>query len=331
MILDSLHKNEIVVLSSDCIYSLGKGQDSQGKLNYQKSLTHDAFNDALKKFDLETICLKMKSDFNGDYYDLNDHPTSISNERPYYFWLIGEKKILNEYTLKLIRDMKGIVNSYSLSNNANEKQPYYTVLKETNKIGSFRQTDRSQLAVKNIEDIKYDNGQLQFAIAIDLSNVPVDSTYLKDVKNYKVPDGFIVKSVEEINKNKLSQRDRLILEKTPATHIITISATDKYSIQNLKIELSNQIPQWVFDSNSMNDQNIKDQLDKTFGFAYLVGGVSEAYSTQYPEQKSYFSINILINKDKTKSSPLTSIFITIFVIGLIVFIILILLKRRSQN
>lgn len=331
MILDSLNNKQIVILISDCIYSLGTGEGTIGKLGIQKSLTHDAFNDAMNKNDLETVCLKMNSTFKGNYFDLNDHPTFIEATRPYFIWIVGEKHLLENYYPSFIKDMTGIEKTYTLSSPSNESTLFYTVLKETNKVGFFKQTDRHQTDVRNIEDVKYENGQLQFSIAVDLSKMPVDSAYLINTKNYKVPDGFIVQSVEKINRNKISQRDMLTVEKTTATHFITVSTTDKYSIQNLTVELSNQIPQWVSDNSSANDVNIKDQLTQTFGIWYLIKGVKEAYETKYPTQKSYFLLPVSINKEKTGGSPLTTIFIWLAVIGVLVFIILILLKRRNQN
>ena len=332
MLLSTIRQNEIIILLSDCIYSLGNGKDSEGKLNYQKSLTHDAFNDAIKKSDLKTVCLKMTSSFIGDYYDLNDHPIPIHATRPYFIWIIGEKKLVNEYSPKFIKDIKGIENTYSLSSSSNEKQPYYTLLKEKNKIGSFKQTDRNQSDVRSIEDVKFENGKLQFAVAIDLHSVQADSIFFLNIKNYKVSPGFTVQSVEKVSRNNLTQHDWLMIESKPANYIVTIAITDDVPIQTLKIDLSNQIPQWVDETNSLDDSNVKSELDKTFGFGFLVRGVSEAYTTQFPNQKSYFpTLLIQISKDKAGGGQLQNIFISLFVVGTLIFIILIILKRRNQN
>ena len=298
VLLDSLLQNEIVILTSDCIYSLGEGDQTEGKLNIQKSLTHDAFNDAIKlrNNNLATVCLKMVSDFNGYYYDLNDHPTKINNNRPYYIWIIGKEDLIKEYYPKITKNMVGIKNSYYLSNFTKEKQPYYSVLKETKKIGTFKQADRNEKDVSSIKDIEFDEGTLQFAISIDLSNIPVDSSYLTDPKNYGLPNGFTLKSIDKIDRNILSQRDMVTVEKTKATHLITVSTTSKFTTQDLKLELLNKIPTWVEQSNSTDDRKVKDELDKTFGLSYLVQGVSEAYATQNPEQTSYFKIIVTIKK-----------------------------------
>ena len=337
MLLDSLHENEIIILTSDCIYSLGEGDETEGKLNIQKSLTHDAFNDALKarKNDLATLCLKMVSDFNGDYYDLNDHPTKINNKRPYYIWIIGNEDLVKEYYPKITKNMVGIKNSYYLSSFSKEKQPYYTVLKETNKLGKFKQADKNEKDVKSINDVEFDGaGTLQFAIAIDLGNIPFDSSYLTNPKNYVVPDGFIVKSIEKIDRNKLSQRDMVTVEKTTATHFVTVSSTSKFSTQDLKLELSNKTPTWVKKSNSPNDIDVKNQLDQTFGLSSLIQGVSEAYATQNPEQTSYFSINVSILKGKTGGGSFYSVSMIIFTILIIIaglFAVIAALKKRKEE
>ena len=298
MILDSTNQNNISILVSDCIYSLDKKNDTEGALEFEKSLTKGAFLEKSKQFGFATIVLKMKSKFTGNYW--NKHNSSVylnGASRPYYIWIIGSNEHINEFSKKIkTQSLKGFEYSYFLSNFTKEKQPYYTVLKETNKLGKFKQADRNEKDVKSINDVEFDGGTLQFAIAIDLGNIPVDSSYLTNPKNYVVPDGFTVKSIEKIDRNKLSQRDMVTVEKTTATHFVTVSTTSKFTTQDLKLELSNKIPAWVEQSNSVDDRNVKDELDKTFGLSYLVQGVSEAYATQNPEQTSYFKIIITIKK-----------------------------------
>lgn len=63
------------------------------------------------------------------------------------------------------------------------KQPYYTVLKQTNLSGKFKPANKGGNDVKSICEIEYDdNDTLQFSIAIDLSNIPVDSKYINESK-----------------------------------------------------------------------------------------------------------------------------------------------------
>lgn len=297
-ILDSTSKSDVSILISDCIYSLGKGKDTEGALEFEKSLTKGAFLEKSKEFDFSTIVLKMSSKFDGVYYDLNDSKTKLSKaNRPYYFWIIGNNQLIKSFQKNIdLKNLKGFEKSYYLSNNQESNQPYFTVLKETNKIGNFKPTDRKAKDLKSINEIEYDNGNLQFSIAIDLENIPVDKSYLMNIENYVVPDGYSINSIEKADRNKIERRDFLTVEKTTATHIITISTSNKFTLQDLNLKLSNKIPSWVEESNSIDDRDVENELDKTFGLLYLVQGVSEAYTTQNPNNKSYFNINIEIKK-----------------------------------
>lgn len=297
-ILDSTSKSDVSILVSDCIYSLGKGKDTEGALEFEKSLTKGAFLEKSKEFDFSTIVLKMNSKFDGVYYDLNDTKTKLSKaNRPYYFWIIGNNQLIKSFQKIIdLKNLKGFEKSYYLSNNEESNQPYFSVLKKTNKIGNFKPTDRKAKDLKSINEIEYDNGNLQFSIAIDLDNIPVDKSYLMNTENYVVPAGYSITSIEKVDRNKIERRDFLTVEKTTATHIFTVATSNKYTLQDLKLELSNKIPSWVKESNSIDDRDVENELDKTFGILYLVQGVSEAYTTQNPNNKSYFQIKIEIKK-----------------------------------
>ncbi len=298
IILDSTSQKNVSILISDCIYSLEKNKDTQGALEFQKSLTKGAFLEKSKEFNFSTIVLKMNSKFNGLYYDKNDKPTQLSDKsRPYYIWIIGSDKHIESFSKNIdLKSLKGFDNSYLLSNAVQDRSPYFTVLKETNKIGAFKQADRTAKDVTSINSLEYENGLLQFSIAINLKNIPVDQAYLINPENYIVPSGYTIKSIEKVNREKITRRDFVTVEKTIASHVITIATSNKFSVQDLELELSNKIPFWVETSSSLDDTNINNQLDKTFGLLYLVEGVSEAYKLQNPDNKSYFKINVTIKK-----------------------------------
>jgi hypothetical protein len=305
-VLDSTAANGISILVSDCIYSLKEIEDTKGSLGYQQNGTMEAF---LNKFraepssNLTTSIYKMNSNYNGKYYPY-DYKRSLGNfkdvknkERPYYIWIIGEDKNVNQFLEKVkIEDLKGFENSYYLSNSRENQQPFYTVLRTTNKIGKFRPTDKKSSEIKSINEIEFDNGLFQFSVAVDLKGIPVDDAYLKDTRNYNKPDGFSIISIEEIDINKLDKNDYTRISKTNASHFITIQFNRDYDFQDLNLELSNKIPSWVEESSSIDDRDVENELDKTFGLLYLVHGVSEAYTTQNPNNKSYFNINIEIKK-----------------------------------
>jgi hypothetical protein len=298
MIMNNTGNNNISVLISDCIYSLGKGGDPEGKLNIQKSRTMDIFLVNLKKSNLTTICIKLLSDFTGNYYDKDDYPTALNNaSRPYYIWLIGEKTALEKFYSNIQPStLKGYQDSFVMSYTDNSKTPYFTVLKETNKIGRFGSDRSNKDFVRAIEDIDYKEKKLQFSVAVDLSKVPVDVNYLTDTANYQLTPGYVLQKAEKINPDKLSPRDLVTVQNATATHLLTISIAQGNPLRNLAIELKKKVPRWVAATNCTDDKNIKDLLDKTFGIKYFVEGVYEAYIQHNPEQQSFFNITVTIKK-----------------------------------
>src|SRR6185312_13274813 len=225
----------ICLLISDCIYSLKPTKDTKGSLSTERNGTMDVFLSKFKAegaFDMTTEIYKMNSGFNGTYFPYNYNPRlrnsvdlrNKEKKRPYYIWVIGDNGQLVSFERKVgFKSLTGFDNSYTLLNFASSREPYYTVLKETRKIGNFRPADRKVKEVKSIKEATYENGKLQFAVAMDLSHIPVDGSYLLDKSNYKVPDGFEIVSIDAIDRDKLSAYDMGVIESTPATHFITVS------------------------------------------------------------------------------------------------------------
>lgn len=301
MVLDSVATDKIAILFSDCIYSLKKGDDTEGALGYEKSLTKNAF---LQKFrgnptnHFSTLILKLNSQFDGIYYDKYNQGTYLEKtNRPYYIWIIGEKNRI-DWLLENIqfRNLVGFDRSYLLTGGTESYLPFFTVLKETNKIGAFQQTDRTEDFVNEICEIEYEDGVFQFSIAIDLNGLEADSDFLLSKANYALTDGFQISRIEEIDRNKLTPRDRVTIDKTDVSHLITIRINQDYAIQNMELKLTKTIPDWVYNSSTLNDLDEADRKGKTFGLSYLIEGAADAYSKHYKTNTAHFSIELKIKK-----------------------------------
>lgn len=300
MVLDSM-RSGISILVSDCIYSLGKDGDTEGSLNIQKSLTMQVFLEHLRKTDLATICLKLVSGFNGSYYNKNNKVYDIKNEqRPYYIWLMGPKAQLEQFynTLDPQNELTGFQNSYVLFNNTAGETPFYTVLKETNKIGNFKSDRGSREFVHAISDIGYENNTLQFTLAADLGKIPVDSSYLFDKANYQLTEGFTLTDIQTYNRNKVSSRDRVALDNTGVTHLLIIKTSKNFTIQNADVSLMRRVPAWVEQTHSPDDADVQSGsgLTKTFGLKHLVEGVNDAYRQNDPKRQAFITFIITIKK-----------------------------------
>ena len=297
-ILDSTDKGTISVLISDCIYSLGKGGDTEGRLNIQKSLTMDAFLTRLKSADISTICLKMTSEFNGKYWDFQDRPVELTNfRRPYYIWFMGSAKEMEEfYSYLRSSPLEFYSNSFVMTYTKEGSIPYYSILKETNRVGRFNSDRTNREFVHKIEDISFDKGLFQFTLTADLSKLPSDSSYLLDKNNYRLTDGFTVQKIEKIDRNKIAPRDWVTIEQSTATHVFTIALKNNSSVRDLTIELKKQLPGWIAATNCMDDSDIKQTAGQTFGLQKLAEGIYDAYITFNQKQGIFFSIIVNLKK-----------------------------------
>lgn len=297
IILSKTDKQTISILISDCIYSLGRGRDTESALQFQKSLTKGEFLEKSKEFDISTIILKMTSNFTGNYYNKDNESEYIKNKkRPYYLFFIGSKKQIEGIRKHIdLSKLKGLENSYYLESKAKEQTPFYTILSRYNKVGDFKQTNRRERTIYSIENVKFRDDEFQFSVAVDFSNVSAEESYLENSENYEV-NGFTVVSIEKIDFSQLHSRDKQTAESNGATHIITLKTSTESSIQDIELILPNKIPQWVYETNTNDDKNILSQLDKTFGIRYLIEGVSEAYEIRNKKKNNYISMKFNLKK-----------------------------------
>ena len=75
-----------------------------------------------------------------------------------------------------------------------------------------------------------------------------------------------------------------------ATHFIQVEISQVISEETLRITLPEYHPSWYKRWSTMNDTNINENFDKTFGFEWFVNGVKEAYTN-----KNNNNIDILID------------------------------------
>jgi len=311
-ILEKTTENTISILVSDCIYSVKGNADD---LTVCKTGTKDAFLTKSKNsYPVTTAIVKLNSNFNGIYYDMNSKKTKLNKQqRPYYMVIMGSETGLKDFNSKVTfseEKMNGYQNELVLSKkDYSDKyfsdKYYYTLVKTTSDIGSYRTSKEASTidSKKGMEKIQLNErvkGNFTFSIAVDLKNIPITSEYATTPNNYKILEGdYKIKDIKEYDasiEKKLNQTSLAMLknyDKKP-THIIIVESTSK-SYSNLKIILKNQIPDWVNTTSIINDTNIIKNKNQTFGFKYLIEGISEANKVINPKSKNFLEINIIIN------------------------------------
>lgn len=304
-VLNKTSKNTISILVSDCIYSVnGKADD----LSLQKTGTKDAFLTKSKGgFNISTAIVKLNSKFNGIYYDMNNEKHKLNNEmRPYYMVLMGSDLALNDISSKVDfpKKMQGFQNKLVLTSNNYSNKIYYTLVNAISDNGRYKtlRDASTKESIKGMKDIQLNNsgkGNFTFSIAIDLSNVPVENSYAKSINNYQIKGrNYKIKSIQEFNSTLLKPNALPILQnnKKYPTHIITFESTTK-NFTDLKCVLENKIPDWVNRTTTEDDTNLNSNKNKTFGFKYLIEGISEANQVINSNYKDFFEINITIKNN----------------------------------
>lgn len=309
-LLQQTSEQRATLLISDFILSLGQGKTEE-LLDNQRISVYNTFRQRLEAQPLGTYIVKMHSDFTGNYYTKDDRPVYLTGvRRPYYLWFIGPAATIRALpTLAKVEQLPGFAHSYTLLpvSDDDAPTPSYTVLNNTFKQGSFRadraasgRTAAGQDYVHGIERVQASgrgeqSGTFGFSVAVDLSGVNADASYLTDPDNYRT-SGYQLDTVLALDAvNMLHPRDRALAEGV-ATHVLAFSTTGR-AYSDLQVALQRQTPAWVSQTSTNDDTNLKNNEaahEQTFGFRYLVAGVEEAYRNVYG-QNPYFSLTVSVN------------------------------------
>lgn len=300
-VLDKTSKNTISIMISDCIYSVN---GSASALSVQKSGIENAYLEKSNKgFKVSSEIIKLDSQFNGTYYDkINGHHSLSGEMRPYYMIAMGSDAVLSDFNNKIpFNDgkMNGFLNKLILSSNNYSNKVYYTLLKTTADVGrySYLKEVSDKDSKKGLEDIDTRGRNFEFSVGVDYSSIPVESSYVLDSKNYKIVQGnYKIKNITEVNpstKKNITAPAMAILGNNKITHYISFIATSKGQ-SDLECVLENKIPGWVYQTNTMDDTAKTIDKNKTFGFQYLVEGISEANKLINTKSQNLFEFNIKI-------------------------------------
>lgn len=293
-ILNQQKTNELSVLVSDFVFSPG-GQNATRYLEGQRSQIRSEFVAARRKNpELAVAILQGQAQFEGTYYDQNNKPhANLAAERPYYVWLIGTsaqiQSILDSKILAQTRN--GYTNTLVIQSAGTAVQPPFKIMYRP-RIGEFDSRALAQGVISDAQAARDDRnkGVFEFNVAANFSNGMQDAGYFTDSTNFKLSDekySLKVKPIAEQNDPSLKG----------FTHLLTLRTNDLKD-EKLQIDVVGKVPSWVYSSSSENDTQIETdaaEADKTFGFSYLVEGVSDAF---YPRSQAnpLYTIPLTIKK-----------------------------------
>ena len=299
MVLDKTVNDTVSILFSDFVYSI-KGTDVSSQISNAKNATMGAFMDAIKRNpDFATIILQCSSQFQGKYYDRNDHPIPFVGTRPYYIFIMGSYDKLKYLDEKLALNnsntgIPGLINKYLLSSKS------WTL--DENTAQALTTSYTNSLLIKperngfDIDFFKFDNSNSNwvFAYALGLSNLFVDGSYLTDINNYEVEprDVSVIKAEYTKDPAALSE-----VTQFSSPLVLQFSMERTVKTPNFKVRLINKIPAWVSAADIADDQGAVPSPTQTFAIGSLIAGVYEAYQSQ-TSGKPIFEFEVKINKYK---------------------------------
>ncbi len=294
-ILASQKPNEVSVLITDMIYSPKntKNVSAEKIFNEENSLATSVFKQYPGK---SVLVSKLSGTYQGKYYPYNQSSFAYSGKRPFYVFVIADKKVVEEMTNDA--QYSRFVNLANAEHFYRFNQPEMplevSILPnwEGSK-GRYRIAREEGLMVEKCEGDRV-TGVLQFGVAADLSVLGKDAEFLCDASNYEVASagGYQV-SVAAIEPSQVSGNNKSYLE--GKTHIITISGMPEMRKDEVVIKIKNDFPQWISQSNATDDTNagVPNFENTTFGIEPFLRGIYDAYANV---GDAYATIRIKIEK-----------------------------------
>lgn len=304
--------NNLSIVVTDGIYSVKNGDVDVVSIDIENT-----FKSALADNEIETVVLKLSSNFNGTYYSETCKPgkksIKINQNRPYYIILFGETKSIDKALkeITVINELPGFEEQARFFLTKNLKSNYTILSKGEEKHGQFRASKRGTDLIVEIEDVEKferpgfnstpkNEDYFQIGIAVDFSKVSLPNSYLEDLKNYWINDqlGYslsTISNVSELNKNSKTYKEIQRINnknKTNFTHVFKIKANkDLYG--NLQFQLKNNLPAWIKNTGVKVDCNIINDTSQTFAFDQLMTGISKAYQ-KVNKNNPYLNFNLNI-------------------------------------
>jgi len=280
------------VLISDYIFSIGRGNSSE-LLKQQGDNVETVLSGELRKRDFSTMILKFSSGFDGLYYvesrgGGNGSAVSVRGiRRPYYMLFFGPgarlRKLEEFYKRSNFRTFSGFEDVCYFG--SGRSTPVAKLIR-TNRVGDFEIAQPATQLV--IEKARADSGLFQFAVAVNLDELKRNEAYLTNPANYELPANYKIVSIMR-NNDPTDQAMRGF------SHVFLIRTTDLKAVQDVYVRLKSRIPEWVYTGSTADDANPTDlmQQKQTFGFSYLVEGISRAYGDK-DKNTDVFGLNIQV-------------------------------------
>ncbi len=320
---------DVNILISDCVFSSDKGSSTR-YLSIAKETVRTLLHKQIETNNIATVVYKFKSSFFGKYFVESNNGQTIDipgTQRPYYVIITGPSASVNQFLTKIkvaeTREYKNYQNSFYLLTPNSSKPASKILINNNKKEGNYNLSKNAKdLIINNAKpfiDPETKESKFVFKVASNLSFVKADESYITNVSNYEITKDFKIESIV-----KITDTSNIITK--GFDHIITLSSNKLNQTQTVQIKLKTKTPNWVAETGTEDDGN-PDEVH-TFGFSYLMEGVSQAYNDVY-NGKDQFVIEIQVNKGDSANSSKISMPWILLIIAVVLFAGIIILKNKK--
>ncbi len=302
-ILNRTTDDQVSILVTDLIYSVRdmQGVNPQRVFSEIEGMTNAVFKSEVKRKSL--LVVRMTGSYNGPYYSYDNSVKPFAGRRPYYIIIVASNanmaRLTRDATLRTFADMERMrgYDNMCLMTADDIYKPYYSFLLSNDDVrGRFRPERGQDSQVRSLKGVEADrnSGDIQLALAVDLSHMFIDQRYLTDVSNYVVEadDSVRIKEIRKVNRRDITPAEKKYLGS--ATHIFVLQASAVTHEQDVKIKLLNRLPQWI--AASSTDSDLKPDGMTTFGLKYLLGGIFDSYNRNADDDHAYFELDLELDK-----------------------------------
>ncbi len=302
-VLNKTGDDQVSILVTDMIYSVKdmEGVNPQKVFAEVQQMINAVFKDEVKHKSM--LVVRMMGSYNGAYYAYDNSVHQFNGRRPYYIIMVGSNENIarmttdqSPRTFAEMEQLRGYDNM-CLFTADDVYEPYYSLLLSNKDIrGRFSPEHGQGYQIKSLESVEVDknSGDVQLALAVDLSKMFIDSRYLANKDNYCVvaDDGIKIKEIRPIEKQDITPAQKKYLG--TATHLFILTAPSISHEQDVDIKLLNTLPGWV--SSGSTDNDLVPDGQSTFALRYLLGGIYESYKRNAADVPTYFEMKIKLDR-----------------------------------
>lgn len=251
MMMKRMNDATVSVFVSDCLLTVPYGASDKFMVNTQTKLKNIFHKYRNRHPDFAVCIYKFLSDFDGVYYG-SKGSLRLHAKRPYYMWVMGPCKILAK--------IRTTYPNSAFKHGVEE----YAAFTGTAKVPCTIAQGAGDGTSATLRVATGDFYQVQ--LKANLSETLQEEDYLTARGNYKTFNPSI--QIENITK---------IAAKGDFTHLIDLSVNKHVNSASGFLTLNTLTPSWIEKSNDNYGDNVKGNLNKTFGIKYIIGGVSDAF------------------------------------------------------